>query len=549
MRKKITALYLRELENANDLFINNAESGKGFFQSFSTPVLKNKSVSEIKSIKRSNSNDIKIDDLVISQGSKAIYGKDKCGKTIILHYIYLKQLDGFSILKKIPLYIDANKANSIKNFSIDRLLKNQYELTLENFAFLKANYQLVLLIDDISRLEEEVRKNIENYINDNPLTIVYVTEDENLIQHSNIQLDSLDFEKVFIHELTSKGVRELAKSTLNCTDEISGEILVKIKFLFKQLNLNFNFWTVSLFMWIYNKEDSLTFRNNFELIQLYIDNLLDRATIVKEKSLDIEYRQLKEFLSDLAAYLVIKKYDNGYHLEYEELVEFVKNYKTENSRFIINTEDLLNLIITKGILKSNRELNGMYSFRLKGVFEYFIATHMSENPETTDQIMSEKGFYLSFANEWELYAGLKEKDEDFVNKIFKITKEYFSDLNADYKNVNTDSILIKKIGGITEVTDSKFKQVLKSQIETDTEMIDELTDSKAMIQSVTKKEFKEMIKNADQLEKALFIMCRVYRNTGLKNKDLENEILNFILESACNLSFLIIDENIDQGEQ
>ena len=51
LRKKITRLYDIELENGNDLFLNNIHGKKGFFEKFSNPVLKNKSITEISDLK------------------------------------------------------------------------------------------------------------------------------------------------------------------------------------------------------------------------------------------------------------------------------------------------------------------------------------------------------------------------------------------------------------------------------------------------------------------------------------------------------------------
>lgn len=542
LRKKISEIYFEQLEIGNELFVNSLGENKEFFDRFSQPVLKKVSTAEIKNLKNSNFHNIDIESLIPAISNKAIYGKDKCGKTIILFYIYLHLLNKYNDYNQVPIFIDALSANNEKNFTVDKFIKKQLRLTLENSDYLNKNYSFVLLIDDIGRLNLEIKKSIENFISENKGSFVYLTDDETLIQLNEAVLDSLEFEKLFIHELTSKGIKQLAVNTLNCDDDISNEIFQKIRLLFTQLNLNFNFWTVSLFIWIYNKSDNRTFRNNFELIQLYIDNLLDRNAIVNENSLNIEYRQLKEFLGDLAGHLVNSKMSDSFHIKYDDLIKFITDYKTINRRFIITTEALVSLIIDRGILKLNSE-NSLYSFRLKGVFEYFTAVYMSENCDFTNKLFGEKGFYLSFSNEWELYAGLREKDEEFVEKIFTRTDEYFKDLNQQYKNLNIDETLKNKLNSIGNSNDSQLKAGLKNKLESRQEEIaDELIDKKSMIQSVTSKQYLQLEKNSDQLEKSLMIMCRVFRNTGFKNQNLENKILDFILESACNLSLLIIDE-------
>lgn len=548
LRKKISQLYENELENGNDLFINNINGKKGFFDKFSEPVLKSKSNLQSNDVTTSDRNtNININYILRDLfQNRVIYGKDKYGKTIILYYLYLKILNNFSELKTIPVFINET-ANSVSNFTIEKFIRRNYELKNESLDFLFENYRLIFLIDDFSTISDGVKDEIGKFLVDNPETKFIITEDENSFLHTTINFGNLDFEKVFIHELSSKEVRELTSTSLNCSDEETNKLFGKIRILFTQLNLNFNFWTVSLFIWIFNKSDSSVFRNNFELIQLYIDNLLDREKIVAEKSLKIEYPHLKDFLSSLAYFLVTQKYDSVYHLNYKELVDFITDYKTNHSRFIISTEDLLDVIINKGILKHNKD-NDMYTFRLKGVFEYFIAFYMSENPTFRDDVINNKEFYLSFGNELELYAGFKQKDEDFVRKIYDITQEYYTDLNGMYEGTNTDANLVAKIQEIKLIETSNIRKGIKNQIEKGSdEIVDELSDRKAMNQNVTLKKHQEIIKNSEQLDKALFTMCRVYRNSGFSNQELENEILDFILQSACNLSFLIIDEKNNEN--
>lgn len=553
LRKKVSSLYETEVDNGKDLFINNTNGSKTFFEKFSYPVLKNKSAAEIKSVKNPvATRNIKIDSFYENfDESKVIYGKDKYGKTIILYYLYLKFLSNFSEKKVLPIFIDVDSDNGKGEFSIQKYLKRIYSFSKENFDFAIKNYKIVLLLDDYSKLNERVKSEVTNFVKDYPNSTIYVTDDESILQYSNVVIDSIVFERVFIHELSSVEVRDLTKSTLNCSEETNTSLLHKIKTLFTQLNLNFNFWTISLFIYIFNNNENSIFRNNFELLELYIDNLLDKEKIISEKTLKIKYQQLKDFLSSLAYFLVTEKIQTTYHISYEDLVKYIKEYKDNHPRFVISTEELCSLIIDKGILKLNKN-NDNYSFRLKGVFEYFLAMHMSNNEKFAEEVLSNKEFYLSFGNEVELYAGFKQKDEGFAQKVLNITKDYYSDLEEAYSSSNTDFNLVSKVKEIKLIDDKTIRVGIKKQLESSNDyIIDELGDHKAMNQNVTLKEPNIIIKNAEQLEKALFILSRVYRNTEFSNQKLENEILDFILNSACNLSFLIIDENnnTDNGNE
>jgi len=44
-------------------------------------------------------------------------------------------------------------------------------------------------------------------------------------------------------------------------------------------------------------------------------------------------------------------------------------------------------------------------------------------------------------------------------------------------------------------------------------------------------------------------LCRVYRNSNIQNNELTNEILDFILESSCNLCYYILDNDYKEIEE
>jgi hypothetical protein len=68
------------------------------------------------------------------------------------------------------------------------------------------------------------------------------------------------------------------------------------------------------------------------------------------------------------------------------------------------------------------------------------------------------------------------------------------------------------------------------------------TDNKKIAEVQQKKFYEKIEPNSDNLEKALFILARVFRNSKFKNLELEDEIFNFILNSSCTLGFQLIEE-------
>jgi hypothetical protein len=60
---------------------------------------------------------------------------------------------------------------------------------------------------------------------------------------------------------------------------------------------------------------------------------------------------------------------------------------------------------------------------------------------------------------------------------------------------------------------------------------------------VIQKKFYETIERTEaNLEKSLFILSRVFRNSALQDDKLDEEILDFILQSACIMGFKLVEE-------
>ncbi|RKS15525.1 metallophosphoesterase [Flavobacterium sp. 120] len=550
-RKKVSRLYESELGKAREIFVSNSDASSSLGDLFSEPILKTSSSTSINSIAKKNDSSKIISVEHIENdftNNYFIYGKDKFGKTSILYYLYVSYLKNVSKHKVLPIYIDCNiKSN---NIGIEDFFIKTYQINKTFFSQLLGEYQIRLLLDNYNKIDTSLKQKVEEFIENNK-NVSYVTSlDENILSDFvDIKIDSTTHIKLYIHDLTTTQVRSITKRTLNCDAEKTEDIIVKIKSIFKQLNLPMNYWTVSLFLWIFNNSSEQNFHNNFELIELYIDNLLDRKNIVVDREIKIEYDALKIFLSELAINLVKNYHENNYSIKYADLVRFTEEYKTKNKRFVISTETVIKLITEKGIIKQINE--DYYTFRLKGVFEYFIAFYLKDHPETRDEIINDDKVYLSFGNELELVSGFNKRDSDFLSKIFNKSYVLFQPINDGYKSIgNTDEVLINRSTNLT-LKLNDYKSGLQSLIKKDDDILNEefFPIANGTSSGVSAKRIYEKIALvSENLEKVLFILSRVYRNSSVDNEELNNKVLDFILESACNLCFLIIDEKNSKDE-
>jgi hypothetical protein len=202
----------------------------------------------------------------------------------------------------------------------------------------------------------------------------------------------------------------------------------------------------------------------------------------------------------------------------------------------------------------------LYSFRLKGVFEYFIAYYMTFDNKFLKEVIKDENFYLSFTNEFELYAGFNREDDKFLKRIYKKTKKIFKKINEDY-NLNessVDSLLVSKIIEARDFSEiiEKFTKRLKDgltvseQDNIEEELINELgiDDTNSDVKS---KQIKLLNDSAESLEGSLAILGKVYKNIDdITDVDLVYEIFDYIIDNAILWSFKLIDEfkDIDISE-
>ncbi len=528
---------------ADELLLSNEEKSS-FLELFVEPVICDKPRTQANG----SFQHLQLVQLESDDKNYLIFGKDKCGKTSILYKIYLDLLDTFTDMKVIPLYIDLKLyKNTGENFDIFRTLTVFCETSVSKMEMFCKKYKIKILIDNYTSdnvyLNNQFIKLIEVC---SSISLVATIEETLLSGYQNHKLNSHKFQHLFIHEIGRPQVRSLTNKWPAMKDDLKEETIETISKMFSQLSIPYNYWTVSLFLWVFNKTKESNFHNNFELIQLYIDGLLERKRHIIDKGIKISFEDLKEYLAFLAYKLVTEHYETSHSVLFSELAIITDEYRSINRRIVIESSDLIELIIDRGIIKKLDE--DRFTFRLNGVFEYFIAFYMKDDKAFTFKLIKDDSFYLSFANEFELYSGFNRKDKEFMEAIFLKTSRIFESINEKYlAEGDSDNNLVKRVIDIENVTKElsniKEKSNLILNYEEQDDLISDILPIDKSTGGVTKKKFFPKIEEtSDHLEKALFILCRVFRNSNIDSPDLDKKVLDYIIDSTCNLGFTLIDE-------
>lgn len=548
-RETIRKRFNEQLEKASDLFLSYSDrkDKSDFLDLFTEPIIDENSRALVGK-NTNNGKKISIDFLIKSKDNQVLFGKDKSGKTSILYKILLDCLNEFSSNNVLPLYINCSELIRSENeIDIIKSIRTFYELSIDDAVKLSDRFHIKILLDNFDENEKYILSPLNEYISKSKNASIVATAEETLLNaFSNKTINGTSFNNKFIWDIGRSQIRTLTNKWPSISNDGKEILLEKIHKVFTQLNIPSNYWTVSLFIWIFEKNADATFRNNFQLIELYIDNLLDKESFVSKESIyKIDFEDFKSYLSELAHFLITDEGIINYNISYVDLIIFTSNYKKKNRKFVIEVEDIVKIIIEKGVLKKID--NKLFTFRLNGVFEYFLAFYMNDNHSFRDDVIDDGHFYLSFGNEFEICAGFDSKNVNFVKKIYEKTKEIFEPINSLYNFSKIDDHFKVKIQDKLKI-DLRLPQLLKScikpiSIESQDVIFEEILGDNNKIAEVQQKKYYDKIEtNSDNLEKSLFILSRVFRNSKFKNLELEDEIFDFILNSSCTLGFELMDE-------
>ncbi len=552
LRKNIRNRLLEELDNSKNLFVESdgQESEKTILELSTEPVLKEKSQAEL--IKDENAIDT---DFVWSEFHKfekdyIVFGKDKCGKTILLKRIEIELLRNYTMHNYIPFYIDIKEwKQSNKPFQFKKEFAKHYNVNQADALQLLDEKHIVLLLDNYHFEHDELKNYIEEFITEHGnVRLIICAADSTVHTFDKNKIDGRSLTKLHFHRLRKMHIKLLAKKNSDLTDEKQEQIVDKIDNIFKKLSIPFNYWTVSVFLWIFKKDLNANFQNDVDLINLYIERLIEKEQLTVRKS-SFSFASYKKLLAYLAHYLLTNFHQDAYFAKYSDIVTFIDKYLSKNPRFKITSRDVFDYLDSKGIFKKKDE--DLYSFRLNGVFEYFIAHYMTIDQTFLNDVIDDKSFYLSFSNEFELYAGFKREDQEFLEKIYNKTKVIFQELQKEYgQDTKIDSLLNSKLLEAKEFAEivEKFTRRLndglteREQDQIEEELIKELGLDESN-SDVKVKAVKEISSNSESLEASLQILGKVYKNVDdIDDVDLVYEIFDYIVDNSIFWGFKLIDE-------
>lgn len=545
-------------DKADNLFVKGKmeeATGHTFQTLFIPPIIKDKSLQEILATKK-RGNRISMEEIENSVKDTVVFGRGKSGRTSLLYKLMLDFLSEYSSRKVIPYLITyRDYSNGANSLDLEKRLSNYLELskkkTIETFQY----YTLLLLVDDLDVDDKMFLKNLGKEISKFEKVRIIATAEETLAEQTLLSFfENTETDNYFIHDVTSREVHQLALRWPNMPIENKRQYEEKIIKILRQMHMPFNYWTVSLFLWIFETNDPSNIHNNFELINLYIDEILDKPGIILNKNFTIEYEDLRSFLASLAEFLLKQ---SNHRVKYAALVDFTDEYIREHKKFTEQTRIIIDLLLEKGILVEEKPLNdgeSQYTFRLNGVFEYFIALRMKENATLKNEILGDDCTFFSFGTELELYSGFQKEDHEAVESVFHKIQKIVKPLSDKEEYNKIDERLAQEMVLVQDATlpskiISKIPEMTKDDADDLLPLLNiPFNESKVTVKTI----FKDIQPTLSNIEKALFILSRMYRNSNVcDNIELSDSILDFVLTGVCNMGFMLPEDvkNYDLSDE
>lgn len=545
IREKINSKINLELLNSKDLLLTNnfdEENDYAFLDLFNNPKISSRPKQDISENLNAENDKFEFEILLKNKNNYFIYGQDKSGKSSILKYIQLYHLKNYIKNGNIPYYVDFKNENS--NSLIDDI-KKYYELSREKTKELIRSHNFRLLIDNFDP-NNPFTKIIDNFLTEYPNVNFVLTSDYLTSRlYDDYQFDDREYKKIYLHDISRNDVRLYIEKNEVTVKKNQDDILNKIVSFCKQLELPLNYWTVSLLLMIHKKSQIDLSKNIFNLLDLCVDEILQKKINLLSSS-KVSFGQLKSICAHLAKFLLEDNNTNLYTKTYGEVLNELDDYFKKNNRIKGQSREILEYLINSGVLKMKE--NERITFRLNGIFEFFIAQSMSEDITFRDELLDD-AVYLSFKNEFEIYGGIRNNDAEFLLKIFKKTENYFSKINNGYKEIgSSELILISKVSDKNDVNLTSIAKSLNPVVSLEDNQKDLLNDEYDPINNIKsdvslKRVFNVTKLDSEVYERYIAILARVFKTMdGVNDSELLSKIIDLLLDTYINFGFFIHEE-------
>ena len=453
-----------------------------------------------------------IDSILSSSENFLIYGLKESGKTVLLDKMFLESIRRFNQINKVPIIL---KYNDFKKKNIQIVIREFLAISSSEIDIFLNNNSTILFIDDIifDSKEKGQIESLKKLLRKYPKIQLIAASD--LVLENVIPTDYLEHNDVlqanisFIQNFSSREIKQLIQKWHVGNEVDLQENMQKLIKSFVDFGLPKTPLSVTLFLWIFEKQENKPI-NNSVLVELFIENLLEKTKIENIYSETFDFTNKKRLLSFVAKYM--HDYgdpDYSYSVDYVDLLGFFKDYL--KTRFHGQPQKVLNDYLKRSILTYHDD--NLVRFKSAFFFHYFLSLQFDYDPNFKAYVFTGDN-YLSYIEEIKYYTGLKRDDLDVLKFTQEKLNEAFGEFNNDVRNnrYKVDRVLeSRKNETVTfQIDESKAESKLtETQID---EMYDDSLSAIPVKKTIEKKDYSNQATQR-QIDKVLKLACSVLKNS------------------------------------
>jgi len=396
-----------------------------------------------------------INEIIQNDSNFLIYGSKESGKTILIDKFLIEIVHNYKELNQIPILIDFN---DVGNKDFDTIISRFLNLGINDVKEFLVEERVVLLIDNLSFDQRHHFKlnRLNAFVRIYPKVKVIATSLqilESSIPNNYLEFNSeLNFQLGFIQNLQSKEIKALIQNWYRGENIDFKENIQLLINSFDKLSLPRTPLSVTLFLWIIERQEKKPI-NNSTLVEIFVENLLEKANFEQIFSQTFDYRNKERLLSHIAKFMLeFGNGDENYKTNRSDLELYIRDYL--DKRIEVSTKDILCDFVKRGILV---EVDDYFiRFKASFMFHYFLAKYMGINSDFKSYVL-ESSNYLEFMQEIEYYTGLKRDDKEILEFTqFKLVEAY-TDINEQLVNKNIDAFFETKDKASAQISLEKVK--------------------------------------------------------------------------------------------
>ena len=468
------------------------------------------------------------------QGKHCLFGKKESGKTTLLQKIHMVAIERFGRISVIINFSDIlgrgklkqaiARKMSIKEKDVERMFED------DNFLLLIDDFDFTRYSDIPSGLSELA--NCKNQI------LMHACETTGIISSERLRvIDQYEYSHLFIEDFKSKQIRELCANWFSEDRTLARSKVEILVAAFLSMGLSCNPLSVSIFLWIMEKQNGKAPINKFSLIDQFVERVFLKNDQSEIQSSLFDYRNKTKVLAAISKKMLDED-RLGYTLKSSEVIGVIESYLTRNSmRFVAS--DIFHHFVSIGVLVqsySETESCVVAKFRYSCLFSYYLMCEMGFDDRFLQEATS-KDRYLQFVDEIELLSGKARDKEGLLIQLCDWMWEVYGPVCSEIERLE-GSYDSQFIMGKQQFTENSMTQIRKNGKPSE-EQMDAILDnqlSKLQEGQLIKSKSKD-VSGVDRMARLWLVVARTLKNTEEVNSpETKSNTLAKVIKSSLAFS-------------